>query len=61
VVHAGTLEIEAPIDDQESGCERLVFDPTRLCDGIEESGDLILSARPRAYAVSATRRHRARG
>ena len=59
-VRAGTLEIEGPVDEPESGCEHLVFDPTRLCDGIEESGDLILSARPRAYSVSVTRRHRAR-
>lgn len=59
-VRAGTLAIEQPVADHESQCERLVFDPTRLCDGIEESGDLILAARPRAYAVSVTRRHRAR-
>lgn len=59
-VVAGRLEITGPVRDQESGCERLVFDPTRLCDGIEESGDLVLNARPHAYAVSSKRRKNAR-
>lgn len=57
---AGHLEITGPVADQERGCERLVFDPTRLCDGIEPSGDPILHARPQAYAVSSARRMRAR-
>ena len=57
---AGVLEITGPVDDHEHDCEHPVFDPTRLCDGIEESGDLILSARPRAYSVSVKRRHAAR-
>jgi catalase len=57
---AGTLEIAGPVDDPEHACERLLFDPTRLCDGIEESGDLVLAARPRAYAVSFNRRKKAR-
>jgi catalase len=57
---AGTLEIAGILDDQEHGCERLLFDPTRLCDGIESSGDKILDARPHAYAVSSKRRAKAR-
>lgn len=57
---AGTLEIAGPVDDPEKDCERLLFDPTRLCDGIEESGDLVLAARPHAYAVSFNRRKKAR-
>jgi catalase len=57
---AGSLEIAGPVEDSEHACERLLFDPTRLCDGIEESGDLILAARPRAYAVSFNRRKKAR-
>jgi catalase len=56
----GELEIAGPVADPEKDCERLLFDPTRLCDGIEESGDLVLSARPRAYAVSFNRRKKAR-
>lgn len=57
---AGRLEITGPVADQENGCERLLFDPTRLCDGIEESEDLVLKARPHAYAVSSRRRKKAR-
>ena len=57
---AGRLEITGPVEDQEHDCERLLFDPTRLCDGIETSGDRILDARPRAYAVSSKRRQKAR-
>jgi catalase len=53
---AGTLGITGPSADQERGCERLVFDPTLLCDGIEASNDKILHARPGAYAVSSRRR-----
>jgi catalase len=59
-VLAGRLEITGPAADQESDCERLVFDPTRLCDGIQASGDRILATRPRAYAVSSKRRAAAR-
>jgi len=60
-VVVGTLTLDGPVDDPEKGCERLVFDPTRLCDGIEPTDDKILHARPRAYAVSSARRIRARG
>jgi catalase len=56
---AGHIEITGPSADQEA-CEPFVFDPTRLCDGIEESGDPILSIRSRAYAVSSQRRAKAR-
>jgi catalase len=34
----------------------LVFDPTRLTDGIEPSDDPVLRFRPRAYSLSAQRR-----
>ena len=57
---AGELEITGITGDQEHACERLLFDPTRLCDGIETSGDKILDARPHAYAVSSKRRSKAR-
>jgi catalase len=57
---AGRLAITGPIEDQDQGCERLLFDPTRLCDGIEASDDPILLARPHAYAVSSKKRARPR-
>jgi catalase len=53
---AGRLEITGVTADQDGGCEQLVFDPTRLCDGIEVSDDPILNIRPRAYVLSGKRR-----
>ena len=55
-VTAGRLELTRIAADQEEGCERLVFDPLRLTDGIEGSADQILNFRPRAYDVSIRRR-----
>ena len=46
-VVAGRLEITGIAADQDA-CEGFVFDPTRLCDGIEVSDDRILNARPGA-------------
>ncbi|MBV9255938.1 MAG: catalase, partial [Actinobacteria bacterium] len=51
-VEAGRLELTAVAED----CERLVFDPMRLTDGIEPSDDKILRARPAAYSVSIEKR-----
>ena len=56
VVNAGRLEITEMVADQEAGCEALIFDPTRVTDGIECSNDQILHARPGAYSVSYERR-----
>lgn len=55
-VEAGRLELTRISADQEGECERQVFDPTRLTDGIEPSEDRILTFRPLAYDVSARRR-----
>jgi catalase len=55
-VDAGRLELTALTADQFGECERQVFDPLRLVDGIEPSKDRILNFRPRAYDVSASRR-----
>lgn len=55
-IAVGDLEITAPVGDQDLECERLLFDPMRLCDGIEPSDDPVLKARPRAYALSSARR-----
>lgn len=59
-IELGRLEITGPIEDQDAGCESLLFDPTRLCDGIEASDDPVLNARPRAYAVSSKKRIKSR-
>jgi catalase len=55
-VRAGRLEITGFVSDQDAGCEALIFDPTRVIDGIECSDDRILHARPKAYSVSYERR-----
>jgi catalase len=52
-VRAGALELNGL--DEGSG-DPIAFDPTHVPDGIEPSGDKILSFRPRAYAVSFKRR-----
>ncbi len=55
-VEVGRLELSGPETEREQGDDILVFDPTRVIDGIELSDDPILRFRPRAYAVSVTRR-----
>jgi catalase len=42
--------------ERERGGDILVFDPTRVADGIALSDDPILHFRPRAYSASVTRR-----
>jgi catalase len=42
--------------ERERDGDILVFDPTRVTDGIDLSGDEILRFRPRAYSASVTRR-----
>jgi len=49
----GTLTLETATGD---ASDTLVFDPTRLVDGVEASDDEILRARAEAYAVSYERR-----
>jgi catalase len=53
---AGTIEVTGPDPDREQGGEVVVFDPTRVVDGIELSDDPILRYRPAAYSVSVGRR-----
>ena len=55
-VEVGRLELSGPDTEREQGDDILVFDPTRVTDGIELSDDQILRFRPRAYAASVTRR-----
>lgn len=52
VLTAGTLKLTKLAGDQAAGCEKLVFDPMHLIDGIEPSDDPILHARPGAYSIS---------
>jgi catalase len=53
---AGWFEITTPEDDHEAQGDVVVFDPTRLVDGLELSDDPILLYRPSAYSVSIERR-----
>jgi catalase len=55
-VTLGTIELTALAFDRENDDDILVFDPTRVVDGIELTGDPILLARPGAYSVSVARR-----
>jgi catalase len=56
VVRLGRLELTALAFDRERDGDILVFDPTRVPDGIRLTDDKILLARPGAYSVSVTRR-----
>ena len=56
VVELGRLELTGPDTERERGGDVLVFDPTRVVDGIELTEDPILRYRHRAYAVSVERR-----
>jgi catalase len=55
-VEVGRLELTGPEEGREQGDDVLVFDPTRVVDGIEVSDDPILNFRPKTYAVSVERR-----
>ena len=51
-VDAGKLELTGLDTERETGDDVLVFDPTRVTDGIELSGDPVLRYRADAYAAS---------
>jgi catalase len=55
-VSAGTLELTELETDRETDGDVLVFDPTRVTDGIELSDDPVLRFRPLAYDESVKRR-----
>ncbi|MBF4768700.1 catalase [Nocardioides agariphilus] len=55
---AGWFEITTIEEDREKQGDIVVFDPTRIVDGIELSDDPILRYRPAAYSVSIERRSR---
>jgi catalase len=52
-VAVGNLVVERAIDGAETASDIRVFDPMRVCDGIEPSDDPILRFRPKVYDVSA--------
>ncbi len=56
IVDLGRLEITGLDTEREQGDDVLVFDPTRVTDGIECSEDPILNFRPLAYSESVGRR-----
>lgn len=56
VLGVGTLEVTALDPTPESEGDVVVFDPTRVVDGIVLSDDPILRYRPAAYAASVSRR-----
>jgi catalase len=53
---AGTLELIGLETERETGGDILVFDPTRVVDGIDGSNDPVLQFRPKAYDESVKRR-----
>jgi catalase len=55
-VRAGTLEITDLETERETGGDVLVFDPTRVVDGIELSDDPVLRFRRDAYSDSVAER-----
>jgi catalase len=55
-VEVGRLVVEGPELERERDGDILVFDPTRVIDGIELSHDAILRFRGPAYSVSVERR-----
>jgi catalase len=56
----GRLDVLSLANDRDTGDDVLVFDPTRVTDGITLTDDAILRARPGAYSVSVARRVKTR-
>ncbi|HVB27746.1 MAG TPA: catalase, partial [Mycobacteriales bacterium] len=55
-VIVGTLELTGLEENRETGGDVLVFDPTRVTDGIELSDDPVLRFRSPAYSASVAQR-----
>ena len=56
-VEMGTLSVTSGVTDGAVAERRLIFDPTRLVDGIELSSDPLLLVRSAVYAISYRRRN----
>ncbi len=54
----GTFTIERVVADSATAEKTLLFLPGQVAEGIEPSGDPLISARDSAYAVSFARRLR---
>jgi catalase len=52
----GTIKLTRLVADSRAAERGTVFDPTRLVDGIEATGDPLIAARSAVYGVSARRR-----
>jgi catalase len=59
-VTVGTLTVTGPDSERDQGEDVLVFDPSRVTDGIECSDDPVLAFRPQAYSESVRRRVQSR-
>lgn len=59
-VTVGTLRVTSAESEREKDGDVLVFDPSRVTDGIECSADPVLAFRPRAYSESIRRRTESR-
>jgi catalase len=55
-VTLGTLQLTDLDTERETGDDVLVFDPSRITDGIELSDDPVLRFRPAAYSDSVRER-----
>jgi catalase len=55
-VFAGLLALTEVVDDPETDGTVVVFDPSRVTDGIELTADPVLAFRPAAYSASVERR-----
>jgi catalase len=55
-VEVGRLVLDGPDLERERDGDILVFDPTRVTDGIDLSDDAVLRFRPTAYSMSVERR-----
>jgi catalase len=55
-VRVGAFQITGLDDERGTGDDVLVFDPSRVTDGIECSDDPVLRFRPAAYSESIKRR-----
>ena len=53
----GSIKVIKQVEDNEAVQRRLVFDPTRLADGIELSNDPLLPARSAIYSIAYKRRN----
>jgi catalase len=59
VVELGTLELNAPVADNDAEQKQIIFDPIPRLDGIAPSADPLLELRAAVYLISGRRRRSA--